>query len=139
MAEYMTTAVWKQDRRYDNVVADFSIAVDFDRKTAPSAGQMLLVSLASCKLVSLLDLRSKHGMDIEHAEIEVRGVTGKGERIEGTRYPSFRFLRIDYVFKVRTDHTDDELWAYLKFVNGACTVGNTISGQVEQNYSFQRI
>ncbi len=139
MAEYTTRAVWKQDRQYDNQVDDFAVAVDFDRKAAPSAGQMLLVSLASCKLVSFLDLRRKHGMDIQHAEIEVRGVTGKGEPIEGTRYPSFRFLRIDYVFKVRTDHSEEELLHYLKFVNGACTVGNSISDRVEQTYSFQRI
>lgn len=139
MADYMTTATWKQARRYDNAVDDFSIAVDFDKTTAPNAGQMFLVALASCKLVSFLDLRLKHGMDIEAAEIEVRGSTGKEESILGTRYPSFRFLTIDYIFKVRTEHTEEELWEYLKFVNAVCTVGNTISDKVDQSYSFQRI
>ena len=139
MAQYCTTAVLTQDRIYDNKTDDFSIRVDFDRKLAPSAGQMLLVSLASCKLVSLLELRKKYNMDISWAAIEVNGVTGRGESPQGSGIPTFRFQKIDYLFKVDTEHSEAELYHYLTYVNAACVVVNSMSDKGEETYRIQKI
>lgn len=139
MSQYEVKATYDQERTYDALAGPFEIRVDFNETAFPGSAQYFLTSLAACKLVALMELRQKHKMDITQAEILVKGETGRGETLPGTRIPSSRFLKIDILFRVKTPHTEEELRQYLKQVNSACTVGNSISEKIEQNYSFEWI
>lgn len=139
MANSQVKAVHVNDRVYLNTTGPFNVNLDFDEKEAPGAAQYFLTSLASCKIVSLLELRNRFKMDISEAWIEVFGETGRGELVPGTRFPTSSFKRIEYVFHVATSHTEEELFDYLRFVNAACTMGNSVSEKIEQIYRFVRI
>lgn len=125
MSQYEVRAVHDKERTYDCKAGSFQISVDFDEKASPGSAQYFLASLAACKLVAMLELRQKHRMDITQAEVLISGKTGRGEPVDGTRIPSSRFERIDILFRVKTPHTEEELREYLRFVNGACTMGTT--------------
>lgn len=139
MGNYTVRADFRQERTFRNSTAGFEMDLDFNEEHAAGAAQFFLSSLASCKLVSLLELRNRFNMEISEAFVEVHGMTGRTETVEGTRFPIFRFKKIEYVFHVRTDHSDEELKDYLRFVNAACTMGNSISEKIEQIYRFIRI
>lgn len=139
MSKYAVTATFDHDRVYRNDAVPHSVKVDFNEQEALGSASTMLASLASCKLVSLLELRAKFKMNIEYAEIEVKGETGRAELIEGTHIPISRLLKIEYIFRIRTTHTDEELWEYMKFVNGACTMGNSLSEKIDIIYRIERI
>ncbi len=139
MAKAQVKAVHVKDRVYLNTTDQFALTLDFNEGEAPGASQYFLASLASCKIVSLLELRTRFKMDISEAWIEVFGETGRGAMVEGTHFPTSSFKRIEYVFHVATSHTDEELFDYLRFVNAACTMGNSVSEKIEQIYRFVRI
>lgn len=139
MGKYKVTTSLSSKRVYENQTGSFRSDLDFDEVQAPGAAQYFLSSLGSCKLVSFLELRTRFHMDIEEAYLEVSGETGRAGTVENTRFPIFRFQRIEYEFHIRSPHTDDELMEYLKYVNAACTMGNSISEKIEQIYRIIRI
>ena len=139
MGNYQVQATFVKDQIYLNQVVPQPINIDFNEAAAPGAASTFLASLASCKLVSLLELKEKYKMQIDEAQVLVNGVTGRGELIEGTHIPSSRFLSIEFIFRVKSNQTDEELWDYLKYVNGACTMGNSLSEKIDINYRIDRI
>ena len=139
MGKYMVRADHLQERVYLNKTADYEMKIDFNEKEAAGSSQYFLSSLASCKLISLLELRTKFEMEISEAYVEVYGETGRIGIVEGTRFPVSAFKTVEYVFYLKTDHSDEELKDYLRFVNAGCTMGNSISDKIEQNYCFVRI
>lgn len=139
MGNFQVSATLKTDRIYQNQAGPHNIKIDFDEVAAPGAASTFLASLASCKLVSFMELKDKYKIHIDDAQVVVNGQTGRGELIEGTRIPSSRFLNIEFIFRVRTDHTDEELWEYIKYVNGACTMGNSLSEKININYQIEHI
>lgn len=139
MSNYTVTATFDRDRIYRNRAVPGDIIIDFNESEAPGSASTFMASLASCKLVSLLELRKKYNMTIDYAEVLVKGETGRAELIEGTHVPISRFLRLEYTFRLRTDHSDEELREYLKFVNGACTMGNSLSEKIDIIYRIERI
>lgn len=139
MSNYTVTATYDKDRVYQNQAFPQGITIDFNETEAPGAASTFMASLASCKLVSLLELRAKYKMDIEYAEVLVKGVTGWGEPIEGSHLKISRFRNLDFIFRLKTSNTDEELWEYMKFVNGACTMGNSISEKIDITYRIELI
>lgn len=139
MGKYMVRAEHLEERVYLNKTADYEMKLDFNEKEAAGSSQYFLSSLASCKLVSLLELRKKFEMDIQEAFVEVYGETGRIGLVEGSRFPVSAFKTIEYVFYLETEHSDEELHDFLRYVNAACTMGNSISEKIEQNYRFVRI
>lgn len=135
----MVRAEHLEERVYLNKTADYEMKLDFNEQEAAGSSQYFLSSLASCKLVSLLELRKKFEMDIQEAFVEVYGETGRIGLVEGSRFPVSAFKTIEYVIYVKTEHSDDELHDFLRYVNAACTMGNSISEKIEQNYRFVRI
>ncbi|PKK40624.1 hypothetical protein ABB02_00073 [Clostridiaceae bacterium JG1575] len=136
MGTYRVKSVQVKKRFYLTEAGEMDIKVDFDREVGPSAGELFLASIGSCKLVSFLELRQKHHMRIEDAELVLEGVTGVGEVASGHRYPASAFTQITYTFYVATDHTVEELEAYLIHVNDACTIGNSLSEKIQQKTRF---
>lgn len=139
MGKYMVRAEHLEERVYLNKTADYEMKLDFNEKEAAGSSQYFLSSLASCKLISLLELRKKFEMDIQEAFVEVYGETGRIGLVEGSRFPVSAFKTIEYVFYLETEHSDEELHDFLRYVNAACTMGNSISEKIEQNYRFVRI
>lgn len=139
MGKHMVRAEHLEERVYLNKTADYEMKLDFNEQEAAGSSQYFLSSLASCKLVSLLELRKKFEMDIQEAFVEVYGETGRIGLVEGSRFPVSAFKTIEYVIYVKTEHSDDELHDFLRYVNAACTMGNSISEKIEQNYRFVRI
>lgn len=135
----MVRAEHLEERVYLNKTADYEMKLDFNEKEAAGSSQYFLSSLASCKLISLLELRKKFEMDIQEAFVEVYGETGRIGLVEGSRFPVSAFKTIEYVFYLETEHSDEELHDFLRYVNAACTMGNSISEKIEQNYRFVRI
>lgn len=108
-------------------------------KTLMNPAEVLLSSLGACKSMGFYDMAAKYNMDIKNCIIEIKSETGRGPKSEFTNRPVSMILSIEYVYKIESTNTDEELENFLHYVNGACTVSNSLNKDIKQSYRFERI
>lgn len=140
MGVYTINTRMDKGRVYQSTSQGQTINLENQRdKTYMNPGEVLLAALGACKCMSFYDLAQKYGMDIQQCQVEIHGVTGKGPLIEGTHIPSSRLLSVEYVYKIQSANSDEELENYMKYVDGACTVGNSLKDDILQSHRFERL
>ena len=100
-------------------------------ESAPNPMETVLSALSACKLVDFWDLAEKYKIAFDDASIEVTAVVGPDGMVEGTHQPKNMIKSIHTVWSIKSKLSDEEIEKYLKIVDGACTVGNSMNPSIE--------
>lgn len=118
-------------RKYQFFQGDIKTTIDLDQKEFQGPGGLLLSSLGACKLASFLELKDKYKIRAEEVHLKISGETGFDGLVESTRQPISRFLKIKLFWEIKTNHSEEEIREFMKKVDGACTIGNSLNKDIE--------
>lgn len=130
MANYKVETAFREGRIYENSENSAVLTLDLDRKNDMNPGSALLAALGTCKLASFIELKDKYRIRTGEVKVTVKGETGT-EESENKRQPRSSFKTIEISYSIETDHTEDEISEFLKYVDLACTIGNSLSDSIE--------
>ncbi|MEG0370762.1 MAG: OsmC family protein [Clostridium sp.] len=115
--------------RNHNVSMDMPSPIGQNKAMTP--GEMLLSSIAGCKIISFSSLAKKSSINFDELTVEISGGIGGSGFIDGTKIPTKEIVSIHTTYKIKTTNTRDELEEFLVIVDKACTVAKAISQDIK--------
>lgn len=127
-------AKYKERLTIESVSRDYGVTMDaappLGQKRGMTPGELLLNALAGCKIMSLISLSSKEGIEIENIIVEVLGETGLMDEVSGVKVKEFK--KIHTVYKIKADNSKEELEDFILKGEKFCTVGNSLKESIEK-------
>lgn len=119
--EYPIEVVWEGGMRYRGGPADGpTLVVDGERQAAPSPVDALVVALASCSAIDVLDYLEKRRTPASSLRVSVR--------FSRAAHPPRRITELDLVFRVATESERDHVERAVKLsFEKYCSVSGSLA------------
>lgn len=122
-------SVYSETRGYD-VIMD--AAPPLGQKKGMSPGELLLNSLAGCKVMSLISVAKRENINIEDLTIEITGETGQIDSSSEGSIKGKAFKNIHTIYRIKTPNSKEEVEDFVYKANKLCTVENSLSEDIEK-------
>ncbi|MEF9951993.1 MAG: OsmC family protein [Clostridium sp.] len=95
-------------------------------------GDMLLNSIAGCKIISFVSLGKKFNITFEDIEVEISGEVEKTGLVRDTHFPKKELVSIHTIYRITTPHSQEDIEDFLLKVDDLCIVGNALSDNIKK-------
>ncbi|MEG0128940.1 MAG: OsmC family protein [Clostridium sp.] len=113
-----------------DVLMDMPTPFGEDRGMTP--GDMLLNSIAGCKIISFVSLAKKFNIEFSDIEVEITGEVDKTGFVGDTHIPKKEIVSMNVIYRIATGHTKEEIEDFLLKVDDLCVVGNALSDNIKK-------
>lgn len=132
-------ARYKDGLIIDSTTRDYEVTMDaappLGRKKGMTPGELLLNALAGCKIMSLVSLVKKAGINIEGVTLELTGEVG----LMNSEDVGKEFKKIHTIYNIKASDSKEKIEELIMKSDKVCTVGNSLKDSIEKTYEINLI
>lgn len=124
----------KSISREHEVTMDLSAPVGENKGMTP--GEMLLSSVAGCKIISFNTVARMNKVSFTDLSIEIEAEAEEAGFLEGTKIPRKEIKALHTIYKLKSQNTREEIEVCVELVDKLCTVGNALSEKIKNTHDI---
>lgn len=130
IAEHVEKRTIKSSSREHTVIMDSQAPLGSNKGMSP--GELLLNSIAGCKMLSFTSAARLKKINFSDLSIEIIAEAKDAGIIEEVNIPKKEISKLHIIYRLKTQNSKEEIEECLKLVDELCTVANALSEKIEK-------